>query len=63
VEVLRWVEENRRGRLVEVFAEIEDEPIREFTDERKASLVRVFGENPNEGTTSSIRMMCQDPVA
>ena len=63
VEALRWAEENRHGRSVEVFVETEDEPISEFTYERKAALVRVFGENPNEGVTSSIRKMRQDPGA
>jgi hypothetical protein len=46
-EVLRWVEENARGRRFEVFAEIDDEPAESFTTPRKTGLVRLLGSNPN----------------
>ncbi|MCP3426047.1 hypothetical protein NBM05_08530 [Rothia sp. AR01] len=61
LQVLRWVEENRRDRVVEVFVEIENEPIGDFMEERRASLVRVYGENPNGSVSSTFVMARRDP--
>lgn len=46
-EALRWVEENARGRLFELFAEMHPEPDKPFGTPRKTSLIRLLGSNPN----------------
>ena len=46
-EVLNWVEEHARGRRVEVFAELDEEPVGAFTTPRKTRLLRLLGSNPN----------------
>lgn len=47
-EVLLWVDEHAHGRRVEVFAEMDEEPVGSFETPRKAGLVRLLGTNPNE---------------
>lgn len=46
-EVLNWVEEHARGRQVEVFAEMDEEPVGSFTTPRRTGLLRLLGSNPN----------------
>lgn len=53
-EVLRWVDENARGRRFEVFAEMDEEPARSFESPRTTGLVRLLGSNPNVGETIEI---------
>lgn len=48
-EVLRWVDEHAKGRLFEVFVEIDDEPEGSFQTPRKTGLVQLLGSNPNVG--------------
>lgn len=47
-EVLRWVKEQARGRRVELFVEIDDEPEGSFQSPRQTGLIRLIGSNPNE---------------
>lgn len=46
-EVLSWAEDYARGCTYEVFVEIDDEPLHEFTRPRSVGLIRLFGDNPN----------------
>lgn len=46
-EVLKWVEENARGRQFELFLELDDEPNESFSNPRKSRLVRLVGNDPN----------------
>lgn len=48
-EALRWVEEHANGRPFELFAEMDSEPEKPLGAPRKASLVRLLGNNPNAG--------------
>lgn len=63
-EVLEWVEENRHGRRVEVFAEMKAEPVTPGVP-RTAGLVRLIGENPNAGKSvrfgSFVREQSEEP--
>lgn len=58
-EVLQWVEENRDGRQVEVFAEMDTETV-EPDVPRQAGLVRLLGNNPNAGVSSHIGTFVQN---
>lgn len=49
-EVRQWVEQNQRGRRVEIFVEATAEPLTEFEVPRIARLVRLAGEDPNTGS-------------
>jgi hypothetical protein len=51
LEVLQWVEEHAEGRRYEVFAELDEEPVRAFAEPRTSGLVRLVGSNPNAGET------------
>ncbi|TFD68774.1 hypothetical protein E3T47_02040 [Cryobacterium ruanii] len=53
-EVLRWVEEQSRGRRFELFAETDDEPITSFESPRTTGLIRLLGSNPNVGVPAEI---------
>ena len=53
-EALQWVDENVDGRLFELFAEIDFEPVGPFGTPRKTGLVRLLGSNPNAGETDEI---------
>lgn len=53
-EVLRWVDEHALGRRFEVFAEMDEEPVRSFQSPRTTGLVRLLGSNPNAGETVEI---------
>lgn len=48
-EALRWVEEHANGRPLELFAEMGSEPEKPLGTPRKASLIRLLGNNPNAG--------------
>ena len=48
-EALRWVEEHANGRPFGLFAEIGSKPEKQLGAPRKASLVRLLGNNPNSG--------------
>lgn len=52
-EVLQWVEENKDGQHVEVFAEMDTEPVEPGVP-RQAGFVRLLGNNPNPGKSSHI---------
>lgn len=52
-EVVRWAEESSDGRRVEIFAEMDHEPVRRGVP-RRAGLVRLMGSNPNEGVSVEI---------
>ena len=53
-EVLRWVEEQSRGRRFELFAETDDEPMTSFESPRTTGLIRLLGSNPNVGVPAEI---------
>lgn len=53
-EVLTWAEMTADGRRFEVFAEVDDEPVSAYEKPRTASLVRLFGSNPNAGESVEI---------
>lgn len=59
-EVLRWVDEHANGRRVEVFAEMDWEPVGPFELPRTAGLVRLLGDNPNAGVTVEIGRFVKD---
>lgn len=48
IEAIDWINEHKGGRTVELFAEVDDEPIHAFGVPRSADLVRLLGSNPNE---------------
>lgn len=47
-EVQRWVLNNARGRVFELFLEMERQPVREGLERRTVPLVRLAGQNPTE---------------
>ena len=59
-EVLRWLDENARGRRFEVFAEMDTEPARPFQTPRTSGLVRLLGRNANEGVSAVIGLFTAD---
>lgn len=52
-EVLQWVEENKDGQHVEVFAEMDTMPVQPGVP-RQSGLIRLLGSNPNAGVSSRI---------
>lgn len=46
---LAWIDENKAGRLVELFVEVDDEAWGGFSEARRTSLARLLGRNPNSG--------------
>lgn len=52
-EVLKWVEQRRQGRTVELFVEVNADPAVSMDARRRSGLIRILGEDPNEGVTVS----------
>ena len=46
-EVLCWAGDHARGRQLELFAEIDEEPAGPFENPRTAGLIRLLGSNLN----------------
>ena len=54
-EALQWVSENlRTGSKFELYVEVDAEPIRTPGTPRTSHLIRLAGENPNQGVTVPI---------
>jgi hypothetical protein len=50
-EVMSWVEQCRRGRNIELFVEVHTDPATSMDIQRRSGLVRILGEDPDEGIT------------
>lgn len=48
-EVMHWVEDHRHGRRVELFVEIDGGPAVSEVVPRRYGLIRLKGEDPNDG--------------
>lgn len=53
-EVLDWVADLRGARKVEVFVEVDSEHTTGSDVPRRSGLIRILGENPDEGVTVAL---------